>query len=126
MLPKKRHCADTSQGNTLLGWLGHQGTEGEVHESVRVAQPTQQKNDDRPVAAVKLKVYKFQENWQSGQDWLMFDKDHNVMFCDVCQKFDKLKKPNSSACRFVLVQVIIFGCMHRVHIDSLENFEPCI
>ena len=70
-----------------------------------MTQPTQQKNDDRPAAAVKLKVYKFQENWQSGQDWLMFDKDRNVMFCDVCQKFDKSKKPNSSACRFVLVQV---------------------
>ena len=25
----------------------------------------------------------------------MFDKDRNVMFCDVCQKFDKSKKPNS-------------------------------
>ena len=99
MPPKKRHCTDTSHGNTLLGWLGRQetreGTEGEVHESVRVTQPTQQKNDDRPAASVKLKVYKFQENWQSGQDWLMFDKDRNVMFCDVCQKCDKSKKPNS-------------------------------
>ena len=45
MPPKKRHSADTSQGNTLLGWLGRQeteegreGTEGEVHESVRVTQ----------------------------------------------------------------------------------------
>ena len=77
-----------------------------------MTQPTQQKNDDRPAASVKLKVYKFQENWQSGQDWLMFDKDRNVMFCDVCQKFDKSKKLAcmQPACRLRRSQIV-------VHID---------